>query len=179
MKAVLSMGWQLICFRVGPSGLPYQPRLILPLLLANLALSLLVQQIGGGSMERPVLQISAIGLAAEGAWLWWLVRSRDLGNRWVQGYTGLVLVDTLITLLAAPASLLLLAGDGLLGLLFVLQLVMTLWSLSARGFVYQETLDIPRWRGVLLALVPMFAVIILTIMLFPELLPAQPATQGK
>ena len=87
----------------------------------------------------------------------------------------LVLVDTLITLMAAPLALLLAQGGGmLLTLAAIVQVVMTLWSLSARGFVYQQTLDIPRWKGILLALVPLFMVMLLTLQFFPELIPAPP-----
>ncbi len=182
MKTVLSMGWQLISFRAGPAALPYAPRLILPLMFLNLALSFLLQQLADSAMERPVLQLSAMALAAEAGWLWLLLQRRGWQSRWVQSYTALVLVDTFITLLAAPLSLVLLAaGDkALLGVLMVMQLVMTLWSLTARGFVYQETLEIPRWKGVLLALVPLFAVMLLTLVLFPDLLPnTATAPQGK
>ncbi len=179
MKAVLSMGWQLICFRAGPSALPYQPRLILPLVIINLVVSFLIQQLADSGMDRPVLQLSVMALAAEAAWLWLLLRRRDWSNRWVQSYTGLVLIDTMITVLAAPVALLLAAGQSLIGLVFVLQIVMTLWSLTARAFVYQESLEVPRWQGVLLALAPLFAVMVLTLMLFPDLLPSPAATQGK
>lgn len=181
MKAVLSMGWQLISFRAGPAALPYAPRMLLPLVVINLVLSFLLQQLADSGMNRPVLQLSAMALAADAGWVWLLLRRRGWDSRWMQTFMALVLVDTLITLLAAPISLLLLgAGDALVGVLMLLQLVMTLWSLSARGFVYQEALEIPRWRGVLLALVPLFAVMVLTLVLFPELLPAAAtASQGK
>lgn len=181
MKAVLSMGWQLICFRAGPAALPYAPRLLLPLVVINLALSFLVQHLADSGTDRPVLQLSLMVLVAEAGWVWLLLQRRGWESRWVQTFMGLVLVDTLITLLAAPLSLLLLgAGDSLLAVLMLLQLVMAVWSLSARGFVYQEALEIPRWRGVLLAMAPLFAVMVLSLMLFPDLLPtAATAPQGK
>ena len=66
------------------------------------------------------------------------------------------------------------AGEALLAVGAVAQIVMTLWSLTVRGAIYQHTLEIERWKGVLLALTPLFAVMVLTILLFPELLPAPP-----
>ncbi len=179
MKAVLSMGWQLIRFRAGPADLPYLPRLVLALVALNLMLSFIVQQIADSGMDKPVIQLSALALAVEAGWTWLLLRRRDLGNRWVQTYSALVLVDTWITLLAAPTALLLLAGESLFALVVVIQLVMTLWSLSARAFVYQESLGVPRWQGVMLALAPLFVAMVLTLMLFPDLFPATPVPEGK
>lgn len=178
MKAVLSMGWSLITFRAGPEALPYLPRLVLPLLMFNLAISLVVQSLAGGDSEQPVLQLSAMALVAEAVWVWWLLQRRGWQNRWVQTYSALVLIDSLITLLAAPLSLLLMqGGSALTGLVAVVQIVMTLWSLSVRGFIYQQAMDVSRWRGILLALTPLFMVMLLTIQFFPELLPTPP--QGK
>lgn len=179
MKAVLSMAWQLVSFRAGPSALPYQHRLVLPLVILNLLLSFAVQQLADSGMDKPVLQLSALALAAEAAWVWLLLRRRDWSNRWTQTFSALVVIDTFITLLATPIALLLMLGDSLNSVVIVLQLIMTLWSLSARGFVYQESLEVPRWQGILLALAPLFATMVLTLMLFPDLFPAPTATQGK
>ncbi|MEL0027426.1 MAG: hypothetical protein VW625_01975 [Perlucidibaca sp.] len=179
MKAVLSMGWQLVRFRATPSDLPYQPGSVLPLMLLNLLLSLVVQLLADSSMEKPVVQLSALALVVEAGWLWLLLQRRGWANRWVQGYSALVLIDTFITLMAAPIALLLLTGDGLQVIVVVLQLVMTLWSLTARAFVYQETLGVPRWQGVLLALAPLFVTMLISLVLFPDLFPAPPVPQGN
>lgn len=175
MKAVLSMGWDLICFRTGPDALPYAPRMLLPLLGLNLLLSFALQSLAGEGMDKPVVALSAMAMGAEAIWLAYLLHRRNWINRWVQAFMALVLVDTLITLLAAPLAMLLVQGGGVfVTIAALLQVVMTLWSLSARGFVYQTTLGIPRWRGVLLALVPLFIVMLLTLQFFPDLIPAPP-----
>lgn len=176
MKSVLSMGWQIICFRAGPDALPYVPRLLLPLVAINLLLSFALQTLGGESnADKPIVALSAMAVGAEALWLGFLLQQRQWSSRWVQSFMALVLVDTLITLMAAPLALLLAQGGGmLLTLAAIVQVVMTLWSLSARGFVYQQTLDIPRWKGILLALVPLFMVMLLTLQFFPELIPAPP-----
>lgn len=175
MKSVLSMGWQLICFRVGPEALPYRPNLVLPLILLNLAISLGLQELSHSGMDRPVLQLSLMALMAEALWLWLWLRRRGWQARWVQGYTGLVLVDTLITILAAPLVVLLIGGgQPWLNIAAALQIVLTFWSLSARSFVYQHTLEISRWRGLLMALAPLFMVMALTLAFFPELVPMPP-----
>ncbi|PQA50062.1 hypothetical protein [Amnimonas aquatica] len=174
MKAFLSTGWSLITFRAGPDALPYAPRMILPLVVLNLALGFVIQAVAGSGMDKPVVQLSAMALAAEALWLWLLLRRRGWDNRWVQGFSALVLIDTFITALAAPIALLAGAGEALLAVGAVAQIVMTLWSLTVRGAIYQHTLEIERWKGVLLALTPLFAVMVLTILLFPELLPAPP-----
>ncbi|MEK6789956.1 MAG: hypothetical protein AABY68_13525 [Pseudomonadota bacterium] len=175
MKAVLSMGWQLICFRAGPDALPYAPRLLLPLLALNLLLSFALQSLAGEGMDKPVVALSAMAMGAEAVWLAFLLHRRDWINRWVQSFMALVLVDTLITLMAAPPAMLLVQGGGVfITIAALLQVVMTLWSISARGFVYQSTLGIPRWRGVLLALVPLFIVMLLTLQFFPDLIPTAP-----
>lgn len=175
MKAVLSMGWALVSFRAGPEALPYSPQRVLPLVLFNLALSAAIQLVSESNMARPVVQLSALALAAEAVWLWWLLRRRGQGNRWVQSYSALVLIDTVITALAAPLSLLLLqGGEAMVPVAAMAQVAMTLWSLSVRGFIYQKTMDVPRWRGVLLALTPLFITMLLTLPLFPELLPTVP-----
>jgi hypothetical protein len=176
MKAVLSMGWQVICFRSGPDALPYAPRLLLPLVALNLLISWVLQTLGGdGNTDKPIVALSAMAMGAEALWLAFLLQRREWINRWVQSFMALVLVDTLITLMAAPLALLLAQGGGVfITLAAMVQVVMTLWSLSARGFVYQHSLDIPRWKGVLLALVPLFIVMLLTLQFFPELIPAPP-----
>lgn len=179
MKAVLSMGWALVSFRSGPEALPYAPQRVLPLVLVNLLLSALIQMVSESEMARPVVQLSALALAAEALWLWLLLRRRDQLNRWVQSYSALVLIDTFITALAAPLSLLLLrGGEALVPVAAVVQVVMTLWSLSVRGFIYQNTMTVSRWRGVLMALAPLFITMLVSLPLFPELLPAPPA-QGN
>lgn len=175
MNSVLSMGWQLICFRIGPDALPYAPRLLLPLLAVNLLLSFALQALAGEGASKPVVELSAMAMGAEALWLAYLLQRRGWINRWVQSFMALVLVDTLITLLAAPPAMLLVQGGGVfVTIAALLQVVMTLWSLSARGFVYQSTLDVPRWRGVLLALVPLFIVMLLTLQFFPDLIPTPP-----
>ncbi|WP_156873882.1 hypothetical protein [Perlucidibaca piscinae] len=174
MKAILSMGWQLICFRAGPEALPYAPRLILPLVILNLLLGVALQQLAGSGFDKPVLQLSAMALAAEAGWLWLLLQRRGWHNRWVQAYAGMVLIDTLITLIASPLVLLQAQGGAFTGVAVVLQIVMTLWSLSARAFVYQQALDVSRFKGFFLALAPLFAVMALAAMLFPDLLPPPP-----
>lgn len=174
MKAILSMGWQLICFRAGPEALPYAPRLILPLVILNLLLGVVLQQLAGSGFDKPVLQLSAMALAAEAGWLWLLLQRRGWQNRWVQAYTGMVLIDTLITAIASPLVFLQAQGGAFTGLAVVLQIVMTLWSLSARAFVYQQALDVSRFKGFFLALAPLFAVMALAAMLFPDLLPPPP-----
>ena len=83
MKAVLSMGWQLICFRAGPDALPYAPRLLLPLLALNLLLSFALQSLAGDGMDKPVVTLSAMAMGAEAVWLAFLLHRRDWINRWV------------------------------------------------------------------------------------------------
>lgn len=175
MKSFLSMGWQLICFRIGPESLPYRPRLILPLIVFNLLISLGMQTLAQSGMDKPVLQLSVMALVAEALWLWLLLRRLGWQARWTQSYTGLVLVDTLITLLAAPVAILLMGhGEFWLNIAATLQIVLTLWSLSARSFVYQRALEVPRWRGLLMALAPLFMVMLLTLQFFPEIIPKPP-----
>ena len=94
MKAFLSTGWSLITFRAGPDALPYAPRMILPLVVLNLALGFVIQAVAGSGMDKPVVQLSAMALAAEALWLWLLLRRRGWDNRWVQGFSALVLIDT-------------------------------------------------------------------------------------
>lgn len=176
MKAVLSMGWPLILFRAGAEALPYAPRAVLPLLVLNLLVSAGIQQLADPGLEKPVLSLSALALVAEAAWLGLILRRAAVIHRWVQAFTALVLIDTFIALLAAlPTVLLLQAGEAFLPVTMGLQTVMALWSLSVRGRVYAETLAVPRWRGVLMALAPLFLTMLLALPLLPDLLPAAPA----
>lgn len=175
MNAFLSMAWRLVSFRTGPECLPYQPRWLPVLLVLNLLLTALVQQFTDDGMGRPVLLVSALSLAIEAFWLAFLLQRRGWRNRWIQTYSSLVLVDMVITALAAPLVLAVRqGGDSLIGLIVVLQFVMSLWSISVRGFIYQHSYECGRWRGILLAMVPLFLVMLLTLQLFPELLPTPP-----
>ena len=183
MKAVLSMGWPLLTFRVGPEALPYAPRLILPLVLLNLALSFGMQTLAGSEMDKPVLQLSAMALAAEALWLAFCLQRRGWQNRWVQSFSALVLIDTWISALAVPVALIVMqGGDVLLGAAAILQIAMTLWSLNVRGHVYAQTLAVSRLRGILQAMVPILLVMVVAVALFPDMLPipeapvAEPAT---
>jgi hypothetical protein len=176
MKAFLSMGWALLTFRAGPDALPYAPRLIVPLLLLNLAISFGIQSIADSGMEKPVLQLSAMALAAEAFWLAFCLQRRGWINRWSQSFMALVLVDTWISALALPIALITVQGnDALLGIAAILQIAMTLWSLNVRGFVYAQTLGISRLRGIFQAMVPILLVMVVALTLFPEILPKPPA----
>lgn len=172
MKAVLSMGWSLLTFRAGPDALPYAPRLIVPLLLLNLAISFGIQSLSDSGLDKPVLQLSAMALAAEAFWLMFCLQRRGWRNRWTQSFTALVLVDTWISALAVPIALMTVqGGDVLLGIAAILQIAMTLWSLNVRGFIYAQTLAVSRLRGILQALVPILLVMVVAVSLFPDLLP--------
>ena len=172
MKAVLTMSWSLLTFRAGPDALPYAPRLIVPLLLLNLALSYGVQSIADSGMDKPVLQLSAMALAAEAFWLMFCLQRRGWRNRWTQSFMALVLIDTGISALAVPIAFITLqSGDVLLGVAAVLQIAMTLWSLNVRGFVYAQTLAVSRLRGILQAMVPILLVMVAAVAFFPDILP--------
>ena len=78
MKSVLSMGWQIICFRAGPDALPYVPRLLLPLVAINLLLSFALQTLGGESnADKPIVALSAMAMGAEALWLGFLLQQRQ------------------------------------------------------------------------------------------------------
>lgn len=175
MNAFLSMAWRLVSFRAGPESLPYQPRMVPVLLLFNLLLSVAVQQLADADKVQSVLLLSALSLAVEAFWLAFLLLRRGWRNRWVQTYSALVLVDMVITVLAAPMVLAVRqAGDALLVVAVLVQFVMSLWSIAARGAIYQRCLECGRWRGLLLALAPLFLTMLITLQLFPGLLPALP-----
>lgn len=183
MNAVLSMGWSLLTFRAGPDALPFAPRLIIPLVALNLVISFAIQSLAGSGMDKPVLQLSAMALAAEAFWLIFCLQRRGWRNRWTQSFTALVLIDTWISALAFPIALISIqGGDVLLGVAAILQIAMTLWSLNVRGFIYAQTLAISRLRGILQALVPLLLVMVVAVSLFPDLVPtpdvpaAEPAT---
>lgn len=177
MKSVLSMGWQLLLFRARPEDIPFQPRLVWLLVAINVGLSLLIQQISEDAAGKPVLQLAVMGLVVEAAWLFLLLQRRRWQARFVQGYMSLVLVDIFITLLAAPLALLLRAGDSVLPIVVVTQIVLAFWSLWARGYVYQHTLETGRGMGLLLAFAPLLIVMMLTLQFFPDILPV--AAEGN
>lgn len=177
MKSVLSMGWQLLLFRARPEDVPFQPRALGGLVVLNVLLSLLIQQVSEEAAGKPVLQLALLSLLVEAGWLYLLLQRRAWQARWVQGFTGLVLVDLFITLLAAPLALLLRAGDSVLPAVVVIQIVLAFWSLWARGYVYQHTLETGRGMGLLLAFTPLLVVMVLTLQFFPEILPV--AAEGN
>lgn len=171
MKAVLSMAWPVLTFRAGPEDLPYAPRALPLLVIFNLLVSYTAQQLNESAQAQPVLQLSMMALMCEAAWLSFCLRQRQWLNRWVQSMSALVLVDTAISLLALPLAGLLALGGWATSLVVVLQLVLTLWSINARGAIYMHALSVARWRGILLGLVPMLMVILITLTLFPQWLP--------
>ena len=176
MKAVLSMGWPLILMRVGPADVPHAPRVLPLLLLLNLGLSAVIQQFADSGLDRPVLTLSAIALAAEALWVRVLLARRDAVNRWTQTFTALVLVDTFIAVMAAPVSLLLMqGGDSLAPVIVLFQMLAAIWSLAVRGRIYGSALEVSGARSILLALAPLFLAMLLALPLLPELVPATPA----
>lgn len=171
MKALFSMAWPLLSFRAGPEDLPYAPRLLGVLLMLNLAVSFLAMQLSESSQQQPVLQLSALALLCEAAWLSFCLRQRQWLNRWMQSFSALVLIDISISLLALPLAGLAMLGEFAVTVVMVLQVVLTVWSINARGAIYGRALQIPRWRGIFLGLVPMIMVVLITLWLFPQWLP--------
>ncbi len=177
MKAVLSMGWQVLLFRARPEDIPYAPRLIWPLLIFNIGLSLLIQQMSDSGMDKPILQLAVLSLVVEAAWVYGMLARRGWQMRWVQTFTGLVLVDTAITLMAAPLTLMVNADMALLPLVMLVQIVLAFWSLWARAYIYQHALEVSRGRGLLLAFAPLLIVMVLALQFFPDILPV--AVEGN
>ncbi|MDP1541415.1 MAG: hypothetical protein U0998_12500 [Moraxellaceae bacterium] len=177
MKAVLSMGWQVMLFRARPDDIPYAPKLIWPLVFINVALSLMIQQVSDPGMDKPILQLALMSLAVEAVWVYFMLSRRQWQVRWVQTFTGLVIIDTVITLMASPLTFLLNANEALLPLVMLIQIVLAFWSLWARGYIYQHALEISRGRGLLFAFVPLMIVMILALQFFPEILPV--AAEGS
>ena len=177
MKAVLSMGWQVMLFRARPEDIPYAPKFIWPLVLFNVALSLMIQQVSDPGMEKPILQLALRSLSVEAAWVYLLLSRRQWQMRWVQTFTGLVLIDTIITLMASPLTFLLNANELLLPAVMLIQVVLAFWSLWARGYIYQHSLEISRGKGLLFAFVPLIIVMILALQFFPDILPV--AAEGS
>jgi len=142
----------IVSLRAGPQILPASQPLLLVLLGLDLLLSVAVLATGHGVGAALLTVASSLGLGLLFCHL--ALQLRGLGNRFLQTATALIGSDLVITLVAAPLSLVVLqqldslgseqlAPELVLGLLTV-----TAWLLAVVGGIFRHALDLP-WPAAL------------------------------
>lgn len=176
MKALWSLFWSLCQLRRGPEDLPNSTRLLLGVVVLDVALGMGSQLL---SPSTPLFEAMAIALLAAGSdalVLWALLRFKQRPMRYVQGLTAIYGSDFLLSLLVLPLlmiGLLLPAPSPWLALMVFAQMLIVGWSLGVRGFVYHRVLNVGIFQGNMLSLTLFFLNVFIVAKIFPELLVQQ------
>ena len=155
---MLRLLWDLCRFRRGPQDLPYSVALARALVLADAGAGLLYLRVVGAG-EGGVARL-AVSLLIALLLPWVLLRSRGLGDRYVQTLSALVGTGVLFTLAYLPVAAL--AADlpvPKLGetptreqlAVAWLTLALVAWKLTINGHVWRHALNWPLAAGVALA----------------------------
>jgi hypothetical protein len=156
---LLRLLWDLCRFRRGPQDLPYSPALARGLVLADAGAGLLYLQIVGAG-KGGVAQLAVAMLIAVLAPLI-LLRSRGLGERYVQTLSALVGTGALLTLVYLPVGVLAadmpapdINAEPTRQQLAVAWLTLTLvaWKLTINGHIWRHSMNWPLAAGIALAL---------------------------
>lgn len=151
--------WDLCRFRRGPQDLPYSPALARGLVLADAGASLLYLQIvdaGKGGIAQLVVAMAIAVLAPLV-----LLRSRGLGERYVQTLSALVGTGALLTLVYLPVGYLSIgmpaidpeAGPTRQQLTVGwLTLGLVAWKLTINGHIWRQAMNWPLFAGIAVSL---------------------------
>ena len=156
---MLRLLWDLCRFRRGPQDLPFSPSLARALVIADAGAGLLYLQVvkaGDGGIARLAMSLIIALLLP-----WVLLRSRGLGDRYVQTLTALIGTGVLFTLAYLPVAWL--AADlpppepdaipsrkQLVVAWLTLGLVA--WKLAINGHIWRHAMNWPLAAGIALAL---------------------------
>lgn len=173
MKAIWSLFWQLLALRRGPADMPRSVPLLLSLILLNIVLSVLGQWVGNPQGWRIGLGMAGIGLAIDVVTLWALLQFKSQPGRYVQTLTAVYAADTMLSLCALPLLpiyLLAPAKSALLTIGFMIDMLITGWSLGVRGFIYHRSLNVGIFQGNMLSITLFLLTMLASVKLFPELI---------
>lgn len=187
MKALLQFFWQMLRFKRGPEDAPYSPALLLLVIIANFMITAGAQLIARPAHTHIALVMPLISITVEIIAVYFFLHLKQLNARFVQTAISIFFCDTLLTLLAIPllvVSLQLGTKSPLLTVFGVFELVLTMWSIMLRGFIYHRAMNIGPFLANTLAFMLMIISISITIKIFPDLLAqakavAQSSTQSR
>ena len=164
--ALLQRAWHICLLREGPQDLPYSPQMTLQtLLLLGAVLWVGIALVPGQDGAAPGWAYALVGVATTAAWPWVALRLRRWGERYAQAVFAFALTGLLFAAVALPLQIIagtLLPGGGpinpdaalpvplaFIGLVMLLLLV---WKLRVDAHLWAQTLDIPRFPALMIAL---------------------------
>lgn len=172
MKVLLQLFWQILCFKRSPEHTPYAINLLWLLFIINLTLSIFTQYIARPNQANIVVFLPLISLSVECFVLYSLLHFKRLSARFVQTFTTVLGVDSLLTLASIPLIILgitFIQQNALLKILGLLEVILVGWSIAVRAFIYHRALNIGLLLANILAVMVLLLSLSVTVKVFPEL----------
>lgn len=173
MKALVLLFWQMLRFKRSPEDAPYSAALLLFIIAVNFILAATAQAVGRPSQLNIAIFSPVIAICVELLFIYLLLQLKNMSARFIQTETSVFACDTLLTIMAIPLliiSINLPDKSPLLGFLGLLELVLVIWGIMARGFIYHRALNISPFLANTLAFLLLMVSLSITIKVFPELL---------
>lgn len=179
MKELWSRLWLLCRLQGGPEGMPSSLDVLLLIVLLNAGFGISVQLLAEPVALETAVGMTLLALALDVLVLWGLLLFKSVKDRLVPTLTAIFGVDLLISLLALPAIY---AGTHMdktpwLAVAVFFQMLLMGWNLAVRGFIYHRTLRVGIFQANMLSLTLFLLTVFLGTRLFPELMPAMPASE--
>jgi hypothetical protein len=173
MKALVLLFWQMLRFKREPEDAPYSVPLLLVIIAINFVLAATAQAIGRPSQLNIAIVSPIISIGVELLFVYLLLQLKNLNARFVQTEISVMACDTLLTLAAIPLliiSINLPSKSPVLAFLGLFELVLVIWGIMVRGFIYHRALNISPFLANTLAFLLLMVSLSITVKVFPELL---------
>jgi hypothetical protein len=172
MKALWSLFWSVCLLRRGPADLPRSWALLLLVLVLDMALSISMQGLDKPSLLRAGIGLVLIGAVLDALVLWALTLFKNVRTGFLQALTAIYGTDFMMSLLMLPLVLggLWLPKTPWLTVMAFGQIVLTVWSLSIRGFIYYRSLSVGVFLANALSLTLFLLTVFISTQFFPELM---------
>lgn len=178
MKALWKQLWLLCRLQGGPEDIPASLEVLLLIVMLNAGFSISLQMLAEPVAPETAVGMTGLALALDVLVLAGLLLFKAVKGRLVPTLTAIFGVDLLISLLAVPAVFMATQMDKSpwLSVSVFFQMLLMGWNLAVRGFIYHRTLRIGILQANMLSLTLFLLTVFLATRLFPELMPALPAS---